>query len=91
MKDCTGSIIFLADAIFNMCDVFSSTLKTNSRKIDSSLPHAVSETVALLLRLFKNALTAENLEIINRCLDTWDILFQNRVGIAEDLVKAIEQ
>ena len=91
MKDYTGSIIFLADTIFSMCDVFSSTLKTNSREIGSSLPHAVSETVSLLLRLYENALAAENTEITNRCLDIWDILFQNRVGVARDLTKAIEQ
>jgi len=91
MKDYTGSIVFLADTIFSMCDVFSSTLKTKSREIGSSLPHAVSDTVPFLLRLYENALVAENAEITNRCLDIWDILFENRVGIARDLTKAIEQ
>jgi len=91
IKDCTGSIIFLADTIFSMCDVFSSTLRTKSREIGSSLPHAVSETVSLLLRLYENALAEEKAEIANRCLDRWDMLFQNRVGVARDLTKAIEQ
>jgi len=91
MKDYTGSVVFLADTIFSMCDVFSSTLKTKSREIGLSLPHAVSETVSLLLRLYENALVAENTEITNRCLGIWDILFENRVGVARDLTKAIEQ
>ena len=91
MKDYTGSIIFLADTIFGMCDIFSSTLKTESREIGSSLPHAVSETVSLLLRLYENALSEENIAITNRCLDIWDILFENRVGATRDLTKAIEQ
>jgi len=91
MKDYTGSIVFLADTIFSMCDLFSSTLKTKSREIGSSLPHAVSEAVSLLLHLYENALVAENTEITNRCLDIWDILFENRVGVARDLTKAIEQ
>lgn len=91
MKDYTGSIVFLADKIFSICDAFSSTLKTKSREIGSSLPHAVAEIVSLLLRLYENALAEEKTEITNRCLDMWDILFQNRVGVARDLARAIEQ
>lgn len=91
MKDYTGSILFLADTIFSMCDVFSQTMQKNSREVGTSLPHTISETVTFLLRLYENALAAENTEIANRCLDIWDTLFQNRVGVARDLTEAIEQ
>jgi len=74
-----------------MCEVFSSTLKVKSREVGSSLPHAISETLSILLRLYEQAMSAENTETANRCLDIWDMLFQNRVGIVRDLTKAIEQ
>ena len=90
MKDYTGSIIFLADTLFRVCDIFSSTLKTKSREISSGLPLTISDTVSLLLRLYEIAFVAENTEITNRCLDIWDLLFQNRVGVVRDLTKAIE-
>jgi hypothetical protein len=91
LKDVTGSILYLAETIFTMCSVFSSTLKERSREIGSSYPHAVSEMLSILLRLYEQALATENMEIAAHCLDIWDILFQNRVGIVRDLSKAIEQ
>ncbi|MGM0681441.1 MAG: hypothetical protein ACQES8_04345, partial [Thermodesulfobacteriota bacterium] len=91
MKDYTGSVVFLADIIFDLCDVFSSKLKTESRDVSTIISHSVSETVPLLLRLYENALSEENKEVSNLCLDKWDMLFENRVGIAKDLTKAIEQ
>jgi len=91
MKDYTGSIVFISDTIFSMCDVFSSRLETESRDVNSRMPYAISETVSLLLRLYENALASEVTEIINRCLDIWDMLFQNRVGIVKNLTKSIEQ
>lgn len=90
MKDFTGSVLFLADPIFSMCDVFSSNLKDNTRDFQTSLPHNVFETVSFLLRLYDHAFAEGKTGIVNRCLDVWDTLLQNRVGIARDLTKAIE-
>lgn len=91
LKDVTGSILFLAETIFTMCEVFASTLREKSREIGSSFPHAISDTLSILLRLYEQAKSAENAKIANRCLDIWDMLFQNRVGIIRDLTKAIEK
>jgi hypothetical protein len=91
LKDVTGSILYLTETIFTMCAVFSSNLKERTREIGSSFPHAVSDTLSILLRLYEQALATENTEIAIHCLDIWDMLFQNRVGIVRDLTKAIEQ
>lgn len=91
LQDVRGSILYLADTIFTICEVFSSTLKEQSRELGSSLPHTVSETLSILLRLYEQAIAADNTEIANRCLDIWDMLFQNRVGIVRSLAMAIEQ
>jgi hypothetical protein len=91
LKKVEGSILYLAETIFAMCEVFSSTLKEKSREIGSSLPNTVSETLSILLRLYEQAMSAESTEIAIRCLDIWDMLFKNRVGIVRDMTKAIEQ
>lgn len=91
LKSLTGSILYLADTIFAMCTEFSSTLKEKSREIGSTFPHAVSETLSILLRLYEQALATENAEIAIQCLDIWDLLFQNRVGAVRDMTKAMQQ
>lgn len=74
-----------------MFDVFSSDLKEESREGGSHLPHAISQSLPILLRLYEQALGRHNDEVANRCLDTWDILFKNRVGFVRNLTQAIEQ
>ena len=91
LKNVTGSILYLSETIFTMCAVFSSTLKERSREIGTRFPHAISETLSLLLRLYEQALAEENMGIATHCLDIWDMLFKNRVGIVRDLTRAIEQ
>ncbi|MFH1338920.1 MAG: hypothetical protein ABIH40_03670 [Candidatus Omnitrophota bacterium] len=91
LEDMEGSVLFLADTIFAMYNMFSSVLKEDSRSIGSHFPHAISQSLPILLRLYEQALGGNSDEIANRCLDTWDMLFQNRVGFIQDLTKAIEQ
>lgn len=91
LQDVEGSVFFLADTIFSMFDVFSSDLKEESREGGSHLPHAISQSLPILLRLYEQALGRHNDEVANRCLDTWDILFKNRVGFVRNLTQAIEQ
>lgn len=91
LKDVEGSIVFLADTIFAMYDVFSSALKKESREMWSHFPHTISESLPLLLRLYEQSLAGGNHEIASRCLDTWDIFYQNRIGVVRNLTKVIEQ
>lgn len=91
LKDFTGSVLFLADTIFSMCEAFCSAIPGESRNIGTTIPRAISETIPLLLRLYEHALAEENNEISNRCLDIWDVLFKNRVGVTRELTMAIEQ
>jgi len=91
LEDFPGSLLPLSEAIFTICEVFSTTLKEQSRNVGSVIPHAVSRTSSILLRLYEQAQTAENAQIANRCLDIWDMLFENRVGIVRELTNAIEK
>jgi hypothetical protein len=91
LKDLSGSLIPFADVVFVLCEVFSTTLQEKSREIGSSVPHTVSEVSSLLLRLYEQSQDSENAQIANSCLDIWDMLFENRVGMTRELTAAIEK
>ncbi|RJQ38130.1 MAG: hypothetical protein C4550_07080 [Nitrospiraceae bacterium] len=91
LKNMQGSILYLSEAIFAICDAYSTTLKEKSRDVGSTVPHTISETLSILLRLYEQAQSTEKTDIASRCLDIWDTLFQNRVGIVRSLSNAIEQ
>ncbi len=90
-KEVAVNIIPLADAIFTICEVFSTSLKEKTRDISSRYPYLVSEISAVLLRLYEQAQGERNQHIAGRCLDIWDLFFENRVGRTLELTKAIEQ
>lgn len=91
LKDLAGSLIPVADAIFAVCDAFSTTLKEKTRDIGSRFPYMASEMSSILLRLYEQAQGERNMAIAGRCLDIWDLLFKNRVGRTMELTKALEQ
>jgi hypothetical protein len=91
LKEFPGSLVLLAEIIFVICEVFSTTLREKSREMGSRVPHTVSDICSLLLRLYEQSQATNNTEIANRCLDIWDMLFENRVGIIRELTRAIEK
>lgn len=91
LKDLAGSLIPVADAIFAVCEAFSTTLQEKTRDVGSSYPHMASEISSILLRLYEQAQGDCNQQIANRCIDIWDLLFENRVGRTIELTKEIEQ
>ncbi len=88
LKDLTGSLLLVADAIFAVCEVFSTTLQEKTRE---HYPHIASEISSILLRLYEQAHGERNSRIADRCLDFWDLLFENRVGRVMELTKSIEK
>jgi hypothetical protein len=91
LRDFPDSLVALAEIIFAICEVYSTTLREKSREIGSRVPHTVSDVCSLLLRLYEQSQASNNVEIANRCLDIWDMLFENRVGIIRELTRAIEK
>jgi hypothetical protein len=91
LKDLAGSLILVADAIFAVCEALSMTLQEKNRDIGSRYPHMASEMSSILLRLYEQAQGERNSQIADRCLDIWDLLFENRVGRTMELTRAIEQ
>ena len=91
IKEFAGNLIPVADAVFAICEEFSTSLKEKSRDISSRYPYMVSEISSILLRLYEQAQGESNQQIAARCLDIWDLFFENRVGRTIELTKAIEQ
>jgi hypothetical protein len=91
LENFPGSFVPLADIIFGICEVFSTTLREKSRDYGTPMPHTVSDVCSLLLRLYEQSQGSGKAEIADRCLDIWDMLFENRVGIVRELTKAIEK
>ncbi len=91
LKDLAGNLIPVAYVIFTVCEEFSTTLQGKTRDIGSGYPHMASEMSSILLRLYEQAQRERNRQIADRCLDIWDMLFENRVGRTIELTKAIEQ
>ncbi len=91
LKDITGSLIPVAEAVFAVCEEFSTTLKEKSRDMGSIYPHMASEISSVLLRLYEQAQDSRDQRIADRCLNFFDILLENRVGRAIELTKTMEK
>jgi len=89
-KELRGSLVPVAEAIFTVCEEFSTTLKDKTRDIGSRYPYTISEMSSILLRLYEQAQGDRNKQITERCLDIWDLLFENRVGRVIEMTKSIE-
>jgi len=91
LKDLAGSLIPVADAVFAVCEAFSTALQEKTRDIGSRYPHMAAEMTSILLRLYEQAQGERNSQVADRCLDIWDLFFENRVGRTIELTRAIEQ
>ena len=91
LKNLPDSVVPLAGIIFRICEVFSTTLREKTRDVGTRVPHTVSDVCSLLLRLYEHAQGLSNTGIADRCLDIWDMLFENRVGMIRELTRAIEK
>lgn len=91
LEDVSGSLIPFAEIIFSIGEVFSTTLQKQSRDFSLDTPHIVSKVCSLVLRLYEQSQGSGNSVVSQRCLDIWDMLFENRVGVTRELTAAIEK
>ena len=84
-----GSLVPYADVVFCICEQFTGPLAELSRDASQSIAHDASKITSLLLRLYEQS-KENNLDISDKCLDAWDILFENRIGHAREMTRAIE-
>ena len=90
LEEVSSSLIPFAESIFKICEVFSTRLQNQSRDYSSDTPHIVSKVCSLVLRLYEQSQGSGNSDVSQRCLEIWDMLFENRVGITRELTAKIE-
>ncbi|WP_419621778.1 hypothetical protein, partial [Thiolapillus sp.] len=84
LRDLTGSLIPVAEVVFTVCDRFFVPPQEKNHLM-------TLEVSSILLRLYESAQEGQKIQITDRCLDTWDLLFENRVEMAMGLTRNIEQ
>lgn len=89
LREYTGSLLPFADVLLTICDQFVGPLRETSRDPRKRGMHDVSQFQEILLRLYEQAVDAGDAIIGNRCLDAWDALFEGRVGMTQELSRAL--
>jgi hypothetical protein len=85
-----GSLLPLADIQMGIIDVCAGPLLESSRDPATRSSHDLSEIGPLLIRLYEQSEGEDGVHIRQRCLDSWDVLLERRVGIAKNLTRAID-
>jgi len=90
LEDYPSSLLPYSDIVFSICEAFAGPLAELSRDFSTGTAHDVSMICPLILRLYEQSKDNHH-EIMNRCLDAWDLMFEHRIGIVSDLMKQLDQ
>jgi hypothetical protein len=85
-----GSLIPFAETLFAVCEVLSGRLASDSRSLGTWVGFEADRVPILLLRLYEQAQGKALGDVQDRCLDTWDLLLENRVGTVRSLIEKID-
>lgn len=89
LGDHSGSLLPFSDVLLSMCDQFVGPLRDACRDSSQGVLHDLSLFVPILIRLYEQAEEAKNDQVVSRCLDAWDAMFEGRVGVIHELAQAI--
>jgi hypothetical protein len=85
-----GSLLPLTDLILNICGQFAGPLRDATRDYSTGIAGDARRILPILLRLYEQAQEAKDTVIINRCLDSWDLLYEKRVGAVREMTQALD-
>ena len=88
-KKYMGSLLQFSELIFEICSALVGPLYQQFQEGHGRAYWAVAEISPILLRLYEQA--ENNPDIRNRCLDSWDKLFEKRIGVVRDLMRDIDR
>jgi hypothetical protein len=89
LREYEGRVLPFADVLFDVCGEFSGPLKEATRDTSRGLAHDLSEILPTLLRVYEEASDSKNADVVKKCLDAFDRMFESRVGVSDDLAKII--
>lgn len=84
-----GSLLPFAEVIFRICEGLVAAA-ASQQDFPPGLWHDASMIPPLLLRLYDQS-EQDHPKTMKKCLDAWDILFQNGIGPTRDIARAIER
>jgi hypothetical protein len=80
LKEYEGNLLGFSEIIFNLFDAFVNH-KNKGKDFSYRFSHDIEEAIELLIRLYEQSKDHDSL-IFNKCLDTWDLLLEERIGRA---------
>ena len=91
LKEFSGSLTPFSGLVLMICEVLAGSLRGASRDMSTGVAGDAHCIPPMLLRLYEQAQEQGDAQVLGRCLDAWDMLFEHRVGTTRDLVHAMEQ
>jgi hypothetical protein len=91
LKEFSGSLTPFSGLVLMICEVFAGSLRDASRDMSTGVAGDAHSIPPMLLRLYEQAKEQGDVQILGRCLNAWDLLFEHRVGTTRDMVLAMEQ
>jgi hypothetical protein len=61
-----------------------------SRSPSNRIRWDMSQLLPMMVRLYEQSYEHDDFDTMNRCLDTWDAMFEKRVGVVSELAKVID-
>ena len=87
LKEYDGDLLPFAEII---CEMVNRVLYNHVEKIKNDYHYIpAEELIIILLRLYEQAESRKNHQIINMCLDMWDKLLENNISTAKTLTDLI--
>jgi hypothetical protein len=89
LKEYEGNLLDFSEVIFSLFDAFVDQ-KSRGKEFSFRFRHDIEESIELLIRLYEQS-KDHNSVIFSKCLDTWDILLEERIGRAVVLQQQISR
>lgn len=90
LSEYTGDTVRYAQAIFGASDVLAGPLAAETRDLRGANALAGDELSTLLLRLYEHTYGTDNRDLQDQCLDRWDAMLQNQVGMSESHLRLLD-
>lgn len=87
LSEFDGDLLEFSEVIFSLFDAFVNYKKKRS-SLSFQISYNIEESIDLLMRLYEQS-KDQNIAVFNKCLDTWDLLLEERIGRAMFLQKQI--
>lgn len=86
----TGNITQFSSVVFEAADIVAGPLADSTRHLSRRAAFAGDEVSTLLLRLYETAYSARSRTLQDGCLDRWDRLLENGVGLPRSHLKRLD-